>query len=257
LVNNSFPDLLFLGEGPRANYVEGALSTAFRVARVYANQPLAGTDVESRLRDFSVIVLSDYPAANLSDAHQHAMISAVERDGRGLLMVGGWASFGGPRGSYYRAPLADLLPVTLRPDDDRVNTPLGTVLVARREPHPAIRSVQGQTPCIVVGYNSVRAKTDAEVLVHGDVLRIEPSGQPTLERSQTPLLTVWQRGSGRVAALAPDMMPHWAGGILDWGAQRLSLSTGNEVGHLYVAFIVDLCRWLSTARDPLLKARDV
>jgi uncharacterized membrane protein len=242
---NGNPDLLFLGEGPRANYVEGALSTAFRVSRVYANQPLAGTDVESRLRDFSVIVLSDYPAAHLSHAHQHALISAVERDGRGLLMIGGWASFGGPHGSYYGAPLADLLPVTLLPEDDRVNTPLGTVLVARREPHPAIQTVQPEAPCIVVGYNSVRAKPDAEVLVQGDVLHIEPSGHPTLERSETPLLTVWQRGSGRVAALAPDMMPHWAGGILDWGAQRLTLSTGNEVGHLYVAFLVDLCQWLA------------
>jgi uncharacterized membrane protein len=192
-----------------------------------------------------VVLLSDYPATHLSHAHQLALISAVERDGRGLLMIGGWASFGGPNGSYYGAPLADLLPVTLLPEDDRVNTPLGTVLVARREPHPAIQTVQPEAPCIVVGYNSVRAKPDAEVLVHGDVLHIEASGRPTLERSETPLLTVWQRGSGRVAALAPDMMPHWAGGILDWGAQRLTLSTGNEVGHLYVAFLVDLCQWLA------------
>jgi len=246
VVNNA-PDLLFLGEGPRANYVEGALDTAFHVTRVYGNQPLAGSNVESRLRDFSVVVLSDYPATHLSRTHQQALVSAVESDGRGLMMIGGWASFGGPRGSYYGSALADVLPVTIQPDDDRVNTPLGTVLVPRGEPHAAIRSVQGQAPCIVVGYNAVRAKPDADVLVHGDGLRIAPSGQPVLERSETPILTVWKRGAGRVAALAPDMMPHWAGGILDWGTRRLTLSTGNEVGHLYVAFLVDVCRWLANS----------
>jgi len=245
-VNNA-PDLLFLGEGPRANYVEGALSTAFRVARVYASQPLAGTGAESRLRDFMVIVLSDYPAAHLSDAHQQALVSAVEHDGHGLLMIGGWASFGGPHGSYYGSRLADLLPVTIRPDDDRVNTPLGTVLVPRRERHAAVQSVQGQAGCVVVGYNAVSAKRGADVLVNGDLLRIDAAGQPSLERSETPLLTVWERGNGRVAALAPDMMPHWAGGILDWGTHRLTLSTGNEVGELYVAFLVDMCRWLAHA----------
>jgi hypothetical protein len=240
-------DLLFLGEGPYANYVEGALSTAFRVSRVYASQPLAGAEAESRLRDFSVVLLSDYPATQLSDEHQQALTAAVVDDGHGLLMIGGWASFGGPRGSYFGSRIADLLPVTIRPEDDRVNTPLGTVLSARREPHAAIRTVQGETPCVVVGYNGVSAKRDAEVLVHGDMLRMDASGHAALERSDTPILTVWERGSGRVAAIAPDLMPHWAGGILDWGAERVTLSTGNEVGQLYVAFLVDVCRWLANA----------
>jgi hypothetical protein len=120
------PEVLFLGEGPRANYVEGALRTAFRVSRVYASQALAGTDVEPRLRDSNLNVLSDYPAQHLTSAHQHTLAAAVERDGHELLMIGGWA-----------------------------------------------------------------------------------------------------------------------GGILDWGQQRITLPTGNEVGHLYMAFLVDLCRWLA------------
>jgi uncharacterized membrane protein len=241
------PEALFLGEGPRANYVEGALSTAFRISRVYANQPLAGTQPESRLRDFSLILLSDYPSHNLTRAQQEALVAAVERDGHGLLMIGGWASFGGPHGSYYGSVIADLLPVEIAPRDDRVNTPLGTVLVARQEAHPAIQSVQTEQPCLVVGYNGVRARPGGSVLVEGHALRIDEHARPSLERSETPVLTVWERGAGRVAALAPDMMPHWAGGILDWGERRVQLSTGNEVGHLYVAFLVDLCRWLVRA----------
>jgi hypothetical protein len=97
-------------------------------------------------------------------------------------MIGGWASFGGPRGSYHGSRIAELLPVEIGAEDDRVNSPL--------------------------------------------------------------VLTVWQRGAGRVGALAPDVMPHRAGGIIDWGEQRVMLPTGNEVGHLYPAFLVDLCRWL-------------
>lgn len=160
-------------------------------------------------------------------------------------MIGGWASFGGPLGSYYGSELANILPVEIAPGDDRVNTPLGTVLLPRREPHPAIQSVQGQQPCVVVGYNAVRARAGADILVEGRQLRVDQDGLSRLERSETPLLTVWERGAGRVAALAPDMMPHWAGGILDWGSRRMRLSSGNEVGHLYVAFLVDLCRWLA------------
>jgi uncharacterized membrane protein len=238
------PPLLFLGEGARNGYVEGALSTAFRLTKVNSSQSLAGSDVEALLGDHALTVLSDYPARNLTAQHAARIAEAVEGAGRGLLMIGGWGSFGGPAGSYYGSPIAELLPVALDATDDRVNSPLGTVLIARQAPHAAIGSIQGQEPCVVVGYNGVRAKPDADVLVEGHRLRIDAEQRPRLEQSSTPVLTVWSRGNGRVGALAPDVMPHWAGGILDWGDQRRKLPTGNEVGHLYIAFLVDLCRWL-------------
>jgi len=237
------PAVLFLGETPRNSYVEGALSTAFHLTKLHSGQPLSGTEAERSLGEHALIVLTDYPARHLTPAHQEAIVSAVDR-GRGLLMIGGWASFGGPSGSYYGSRIAELLPVEISPDDDRVNSPLGTVLLCSRTPHRAITSIQSQEPCIVVGYNGVRARAGADVLIEGHRLRIDADRQPTLERSTTPVLTVWQRGAGRVGALAPDVMPHWAGGILDWGEQRVTLPTGNQVGHLYVAFLVDLCRWL-------------
>jgi hypothetical protein len=239
------PEVLFLGETPRDGYVEGALSTAFRLTKLHAGQPLAGSEAQRRLPDYALVVLTDYPAHNLSPADQEAIASAVERGGHGLLMIGGWASFGGPRGGYHGSRIAELLPVTVGAEDDRVNTPLGTVLVARRESHPAIASIQGQEPCVVVGYNGVRARAGADVLVAGGCLRVDAELRPRLETSTTPVLTVWQRGAGRVGALAPDVMPHWAGGIVDWGVGRVTLPTGNEVGELYPAFLVDLCRWLA------------
>src|SRR3954447_20811115 len=177
------PRLLFLGEGARNGYVEGALSTAFRVTKLNSGQALAGTDVEGSLGDYALIVLSDYPASNLGAQHSASIAAAVERQGRGLLMIGGWGSFGGPAGSYYRSPVAELLPVEIDATDDRVNPPRGTVLVAQREPHPAIRSIQGHEPCVVVGYNGVRAKPGADVLVEGYALRVNPDLHSSLEKS--------------------------------------------------------------------------
>src|ERR1700730_18318839 len=133
------PQVLFLGEGPRNGYVEGALATAFRLTKLHAGQPLAGSEAEQRLGEHALIVLSDYPLRHLTASHQQTIADAVERGGRGLLMIRGSAAFGGPRGSYHGSRLAELLPVEIDAADDRVNTPLGTVLVARREPHPAIR----------------------------------------------------------------------------------------------------------------------
>jgi uncharacterized membrane protein len=239
------PEILFLGEAPREGYVEGALRTGFRLTKLPASEPLAGSEAEQRLGEYALIVFSDYSLRQLTAAHQETIADAVEQGGRGLLMIGGWASFGGPRGGYRGSRIAELLPVDIKADDDRVNSPLGTVLVARRERHPAIVSIQGQEPCVVVGYNAVTAKADATVLVEGHRLRVDADLRPTLERSTTAVMTVWQRGAGRVGALAPDMMPHWAGGILDWGERRIMLPTGNEVGHLYPAFLLDLCRWLA------------
>jgi hypothetical protein len=238
------PEVLFLGESSRNSYVEGALRTGFRLTKLHSGQPLAGSEAERRLGEHALIVLTDYPAHNLTLAHQAAIADAVERGGRGLLMIGGWASFGGPHGSYSGSRIAELLPVEIAAQDDRVNSPLGTVLVARRESHPAIGSIHGQEPCVVVGYNGVRQRQGATVLVEGHRLHVDADLRPTLERTTTPVLTVWQRGAGRVGALAPDVMPHWAGGIIDWGEQRVKLPTGNEVGHLYPAFLIDLCRWL-------------
>ena len=240
------PRALFLGEAPRLGYVEGALGSAFRLTKLHAGQPLEGSGLEARLDQYALLVLSDYPASQVGAAGQAAIAERIERGGGGLLMIGGWASFGGPRGGYGGSRIAELLPVEIGAEDqdDRVNTPLGTVLVARAAPHPALRRVQGQPACVVVGYNGVRARAGAEVLVEGHGLRLDGALRPSLERSGTPMLSVWQRGAGRVGALAPDVMPHWAGGIVDWGEQRVRLPTGNEVGHLYPAFLVDLGRWL-------------
>jgi uncharacterized membrane protein len=265
----SAPPVLFLGEGPTsARYLEGVLQTAFNVTRVFGSEPFGGRTVD----DYALFVLSDYPARQLTREEQELIVRRVERGGAGLLMIGGWASFGGPRGGYHGSRVAEILPVEVAPDDDRTNTPLGTILIARREPHPAIRTIQSQEPAVVVGFNRVAARPEATVLVHGYALQVQRErAQPHLtlaatlaghgqggrrghllrmpvraglERIPTPMLSVWEWGNGRVGAFAPDVSPHWAGGIIDWGARRVKLPTGAEIGHLYGAFLLDLCHWL-------------
>ncbi len=267
---HSAPRALFLGEGPTsARYLEGVLQTAFNVTRVFGSEPLGGQAVD----DYALFVLSDYPAHQLTREEQELIVRRVERDGAGMLMIGGWASFGGPRGSYHGTRVAEILPVEVAPEDDRHNTPLGTVLIARREPHPAIRTIHSQEPAVVVGFNRVAARPEAIVLVHGYALQVQRErAQPHLtlaatltgqgqrggrghllrmpvraglERLSTPMLSVWDWGRGRVGAFAPDVSPHWAGGIIDWGARRVKLPTGAEIGHLYGAFLLYLCQWLS------------
>jgi uncharacterized membrane protein len=266
------PKALFLGEGPNsARYLEGVLQTGFQVTRVFNGQPLADApEVAERLDDFDLFLLSDYGAANLSPELQDKIVRCVERGAAGLLMIGGWASFSGPRAGWRGTRLAELLPVDCLAEDDRHNSPLGTVLVARREPHPAIRSIQAAEPCAVMGFNRVNARPEAHVLLHGYQLRTERERaqphltlaatmtgarvargfvrapvRPILDRVNTPMLAVWDWGRGRVGAFAPDVSPHWAGGLLDWGVRRVKLPTGAEIGHLYGAFLLDLCNWLS------------
>ena len=269
---DSAPRALFLGEGPNsARYLEGVLQTAYRVERVFNSEAFATREeVKARLGEYSLFVLSDYNARNLASPEHELLVRCVE-EGAGLLMIGGWSSFAGPRAGYRGTRIAEILPVDLLTDDDRYNTPLGTVLIGRREPHPALHTVHNQEPCTVMGFNRVTARAEATVLVHGYALQIQRERvQPhftlaaslagpragrasfmrvpvraSLERLSTPMLTVWDWGRGRVGAFAPDVSPHWAGGIVDWGERRVKLPTGAEIGHLYGAFLLDLCHWLS------------
>lgn len=67
----------------------------------------------------------------------------------------------------------------------------------------------------MVGYHGVRARDAADVLVQGHCGHVDAGLRPSLERRRPTALTVWQRGAGRVGALAPDVMPQQAGGIWD------------------------------------------
>ena len=59
---------------------------------------------------------------------------------------------------------------------------------------------------------------------------------------------LWREAaSGRVAALATDVAPHWVGGLIDWGTGRVAAQAPAadtiEVGDLYAKFFRQLMAW--------------
>ena len=110
--------------------------------------------------------------------------------------------------------------------------------------HEIFRGIPLTPSPIVVGYNEVRAKNRADVLLN---LRESESGRVN------PLLVVGTFGSGRTAAWTTDVAPHWCGGLVDWGKKRVKIRVRNgieiEVGDLYVKFFSQLMKWLAKKSD--------
>jgi uncharacterized membrane protein len=159
------------------------------------------------LRKYAVIALSDVgsntfllgrqtfiggqPAPDLLE-----LLTAYTSGGGGLVMVGGYMSFGGIDGKagYAKTCLSDVLPVTVSPGDDRVEKPAGVVPSVQRPDHPTVAGITGTWPRLL-GYNRLTAR---------------PSGQVVASCGTDPLLVVGAYGHGRCAAFASDLGPHWA-----------------------------------------------
>ncbi|MCG3125995.1 MAG: hypothetical protein CHACPFDD_00823 [Phycisphaerae bacterium] len=62
-----------------------------------------------RLLAYSLIILSNVPANDVSEANQNGLVTFVRDVGGGLIMVGGDASFGA--GGWLGSPLEDIMPV--------------------------------------------------------------------------------------------------------------------------------------------------
>ena len=261
--------ILYAGDshlGDAAAYLAGVLTHAglhFEYVPSDAPLPAPPGGMEPHL-----YIFSDYPGRNLTDADVRRIIGAVE-SGSGFMMIGGWESFHGAAGEYHDSPLADVLPVRIQPSDDRVNAPQ-PCLLEKRIDHPILAGLPLDRPPGIGGYNRVRAKPEADVVlsarhVEVDVARgNDPSGAVTDDDTgvdytftlgaRVPLLVVGTHGRGRVAAFASDVAPHWVGGLVDWGPDRVRTQAAGaasiEVGSLYAEFFTRLVRW--TMGDDLL-----
>ena len=116
------------------------------------------------------------------------------RQGGGLIMVGGSLTFQGieGKGKWAGSPVESVLPVTLQTGDDRVERPEGV------EPrvvgdHPITSGLDERWP-VVLGYNRVTARAEAEVLA-----RV----------GEDVLLACRQVERGRTIAYTTDCGPHW------------------------------------------------
>jgi uncharacterized membrane protein len=158
------------------------------------------------LARYDVIVLSDIGANSLllsPDTFERSEVapnrlSAVERyvhGGGGLLMIGGYLSFAGIEGKarYHGTAVEQALPVEISPHDDRNEAPEGTQPQVSIPGHTVLAGVPEPWP-LLLGYNQLTAKPDAEVLVRVGA---------------DPLLVLGSHGAGRAAAFASDCAPHW------------------------------------------------
>jgi uncharacterized membrane protein len=227
------------GDAAAPKYVRAALSTdAFRLI-----EPAADTDA---VPSFDVAILSDLPYARLGRAREEALIERL-MDGAGLLMVGGWNSFG--RGLYANSQLAEHLPVRIESSDDRINLAGGAV-VRPAASHPLIEGFSFDPPPMIAGFNRLHPRRGAQTLleawrvagVQPDGLRLAATADPLLMASET---------TGRVLALATDLAPHWSGGWTDWGDRMLRFADHTEIGNDYVAFLQRLVLWSGRRDLPL------
>lgn len=198
-------------------------------------------------RPYAAYVVSDYPAANFPDGVLEGVVERVT-EGAGLVMIGGWESFHGRLGEYHRSPLARALPVVMRQADDRRNCSQ-PCLIDKIADHPVVEGLPFDSPPGIGGFNAFEAKEDAATILRSVEFRVERRANGDFEfhrGAESPLLVVGAFGEGRTAALATDVAPHWVGGFVDWGDERVTADVGEgsiEVGNWYARFFRNLVVW--------------
>jgi uncharacterized membrane protein len=166
----------------------------------------------NELTAYDVVLLSDIGANTLllpSATFHHgqrrpdrlAVLADWVRGGGGLVMIGGYLTFGGieGKGRWHGTPVEGVLPVEVKDGDDRVERPDGAV------PTTVVSEILEGIPegwPHLLGYNRLTARPGATVVATiGD----------------DPLLVVGTAEQGRAVAFASDCSPHWAPpDFLDW-----------------------------------------
>lgn len=282
--------ILYCGDsavGGAANYLLGVL--ADMKAAVTHVPPSRTLDAAKASRRWDLVILSDYPAAQARGVDR-VLADSIRSHGAGLLMLGGWASYSGPFGGWRGTRVESLLPVTCLAGDDRTNFPGGATMlpavgmpgsskatramrVAAGQPSsgakaeargiradalPPQRAILGglsfRSPAAICGFNALRPRPDAVVLLEARPIRIKGTpADPRLRfcRKSHPLLVV-RDGTPRAAAFATDLAPHWCAGLVDWGGahRRLAVANGHavEVGRDYIRFVRQLVEWTAGRR---------
>ena len=240
--------ILYLGDtslATAASYLAGVLTWAqLEFDYLPSDRPATETDLAGR----KLVILSDYPAAMLTAERQQQLVAAVH-DGTGLLMIGGWESFHGHGGDWDTSAVAEALPVSISESDDRTNCDQ-PALVCCRQIHPVVDQLPwDRRPPSIGGFNRFIPKRITELVLEVERQRVEYRAFRFVSdpRDRHPLLVMGHIGSGRTAALATDVAPHWVGGLVDWGPSRVSAQAPGaepiEVGNLYAEFLEQLVAW--------------
>ncbi|MAG14239.1 MAG: hypothetical protein CMN78_06555 [Spirochaetales bacterium] len=245
-------DVLYMGDtsyGAAASY----LTLAMHHAGISFDYVPTSVSLDDSYRggEYGLYIFSDYPASQVSSRAANQILTDV-KSGSGLLMIGGWESFQGSGGGYHGAPLADALPVRISRSDDRINS-ADPCCVVQCAQHQAIDGVDFTRPPTIAGFNMLEAADDSDVVlevIRYATLSVRDVFSPvTFEvKSRDPYLVFGSYGSGKTGALASDLAPHWVGGFVDWGEDRIRIAHDDrevEVGSTYIQFVTGLIRWLA------------
>jgi len=230
-----------------ASYLAGVLTYfALEFDYLASNQPI-GESLSGA--EHALYILSDYPVNNFQTRDWPLLLDRVAA-GAGLLMIGGWESFHGAAGEYHDSPLADVLPVAISDRDDRVNAAQLCLLEKLRE-HPILGDLPLDRPPGIGGYNRIAVKPGATTILacRHFAVTAECGQYRFTPREADPILVLGSYGRGRTAALATDVAPHWVGGLVDWGPQRVKAQASGaeaiEVGSHYAALVGNIVKWMS------------
>ena len=216
-------------------FIAAAAQEGIEVEQMYAHDvPGSFPRTVEALSAYDVVILSDIGANSFLLPPEvwlqgrrtgNPLIALADwtRGGGGLMMAGGYLSFTGfqARANFARTPVADVLPVTMLPSDDRVEAPQGAPISVTQPDHPVAAGWAeraGSAP-VLLGYNFVTPVDDASVVatVGDDVL-----------------IATREVGKGRSLVWTSDIGPHWCpeeflawdgfapmvGGMLRWLAPR-------------------------------------
>lgn len=184
---------------------------------------MPATDIRTRfpktreeLSAYDVIIISDvgYQNFKLPDGNRARRVPMGPnivtpfrewvRDGGGLIMAGGWLTFSGiyGMGMWGGTPIEEVLPVTIKQGiDDVVDHPDGATVEVTQPEHPILHGIAIPEDRLILGYNLVEPKGDAQVIATS---------------RNDPFLVVGEAGAGRSIAYTCDPVYHLCGNMLEW-----------------------------------------
>jgi hypothetical protein len=254
---NAIPSrVLYLGDGTlagAARYLAGILrGSGRRFDHAPSTRRLEAAALEP---EYGLYILSDFPASRMTRVQMRAMARRIF-EGASLLMVGGWASFGGPDGRYAGTPIGQILPVRCATRDDR-RQGAQAYRIVRASGSPGFGRFDFAHAPGICGYNQVKLAPGGREYLSVETLAFDRTAVQVVRRD--PLLALGEYGAGEVGALATDLAPHWVGGLVDWGTRRVTLEAAPgitaEVGTTYVRFVREILRILTPPRPLTARPR--
>jgi uncharacterized membrane protein len=231
----------FIREALAADPDVNVISTV-RTARVGADRGSQGILLPEQLANVDVVILGDVEARYFSaDQELEALRRWVTESGGGLLLTGGYHSFG-PEG-FGRTVLRDILPVEFSASaDPQIEQPFNLKLTDAGREHPIFHLTGDRVRD--TGFFHKLPPLDGCSRVAGikpaaEVLAVNPQISGPEGEQGLPVMVVQQVGAGRTMVFAADTTWRW----------RLVVGGFSGDSSFYERFWAQLVRWLASEQD--------